>query len=478
MIEFYNFSGLSRILITFLLGISVLSQTVALLLNFYRSSLNISRIFENLLEVAILFEILVFSLLHGQVMNGYEKGFVVPTGYENLRILIFCMIVIILVVICVFTKTLLPFRIIPTTMISLPIVEKLLGAAFPWFFISVLIYFLIRSIKVCLSSIIAIRTNISALSVVHAIDMLDTGVLFSEKNGHILLSNRQMHKLMFVITGKVYRNAMQFYEILISDHYKSRYKKVELDGQMVYLLNDGTAWMFTKTDILFRKKTYIHVSVADVSELWGLTVKLQLQNQQLSHKSEELKETIANLHILSEQKEIERAKMRAHDILGQRLSVLLGIIQNEKNLDYDILRSLSKGLLEELKAKQSEKGPYDELKNIQQIFAAIGVDIKFEGQLPNNSQQAYLFVDIIRESSTNAVRHGFATQINIKVELAEGGYNLIITNNGHTTRDPIIPGGGIGVMRKKANAQRGELDIIHYPLFTLTVFLPGGDPYE
>jgi len=478
MIEFFAFSWGIRILITFILGICVLTQTLALVLNFYRRSLTVPGVFENTFEIFILGEIIVFSLLHGQVISGYENGFVVASGYETIRIFIFVLTLILAIVLAMLMEIWLPLSVIPAAMISLPIIEYVMGSAFPWLFITALIFFQIRSIKICVDSIISIRTNISALSVTNAVDTLHTGVLFSENDGHILLCNRQMQKLMLAIAGKVFRNSIQFYEELISDKYESRYKKEELDGQLVYLLPDGTAWMFTKTDILFRMKNYIHISVADVSELWSLTAQLQIQDQKLRHKSNELKETIANLHTLSKQSELENAKMRAHDILGQRLTVLLHTIQAEHHLDYDLITSLSKGLLEELKAKKSEMAPEDELKNIQQVFAAIGVEINFEGQFPINIQQACLLVDIIREGSINAVRHGFATQINIKATLVKNAYNLTITNNGHTTTTPIKPGSGIGVMKKKVDAQGGNLDIIHHPIFTLSVVLPGGELYE
>lgn len=477
MIELFSYSWVFHIFITFILGICVLSQTLALVLNFYRSGINAPRFFEGLLEISILFQILVFALLHGQVVNGYKNGFLVPTGYENIRILVFFVILILVIVVSVLTKNRWHLILIPATVIVLPIMEDFTGRFFPWLFISSLIFLLGRSIKICLSSIFAIKTNISAVSVTQAVDTLHTGVLFSENDGHTLLINHQMQNLMIAITGKVFRNSIQFYDMLISDKYKSRYEKAELDGQMVYLLPDGRAWMFTKTDISFRMKNYVHISVADVSEIWALTAKLQLQNIELRRKSDELKNTIANLHILSKEKEIENAKIRAHDILGQRLSLLLRTIQNDNNFDYDLLISLSRGLLDELKAEQGEIGPYDELKNIQQIFDSIGVDIRFEGELPDNEQQACLFVDIIREGSTNAVRHGLATQINIWSELIDNEYNLTITNNGYTTTEPITTGSGIGLMRKKVNDQGGNLDITLQPLFTVSVVIPGGIEY-
>ena len=475
MIEFFSVLRITSIFITFMLGICVLAQTLAIVLNFYRYDQIILRVFKNLFEIFILFEIIVFSLMHGEVVNGYTNGIVVPVGYENIRIAVFLVILILGLGVCFLNKTLLPLNAIIATTILLPVMENITGSAFPWFFIAVLIFFLIRSIKICVSSLIAIRENISTLSVIHAVDTLDTGVLFSENDGYILLSNHQMQNLMLAITGKVFRNSLDFYKTIISDKYKSRYEKAQLEGQVVYLLPDNTAWMFTKTDIHFKMKNYIHISAVDVSENWALTIKLQHQDQELRQKSDKLKNTISNLQFLSKEKEIENAKMRAHDILGQRLSVLLRMIRNEDNLDYDLLSSLSKGLLEDLKTEHNEASAFDELKNIQQIFSSIGVEINFKGKLPDDEEQARLCIDIIREASTNAVRHGFATQVNIESEKTKDSYKLVIVNNGHTTINSINPGSGIKGMRKKTHAQGGNLEIISYPQFTLSVVLPGGE---
>ena len=253
---------------------------------------------------------------------------------------------------------------------------------------------------------------------------------------------------------------------------------MELDDQIVYLLGDDTAWMFTKTEINLDRKNYVHISAVDVSEQWKLTLQLQVQEQELKEKGIELKKVISNLNFLSKYKEIENAKMRAHDILGQRLTVLLHTMQKSQNLDYELLTSLSKGLLAELKAEQNELDPYEEILSIQHIFAAIGVIIRFDGKLPNNQEQAHLFVDIIRESSTNAVRHGFATRINVKVEQGENTDELTIMNNGQTAATPITNGSGIGMMKKKVCSLGGSLEIVTYPSFTLLVVLPRGDEYD
>lgn len=475
MIKLYGFSETARMFITILLGMAVLFQTLAMIFNYYSKRSNRINSFKNLLELSILLEILVFSLLHGQVINGYRYSFLISGGYDKFRIIVFILILSLVAVISIWEGSFRLVIIIPAAMISLPVMEKILGSAYPVCFIVVLFFFLGRSIIICVRSIRIIRTKISALSITHAIDTLHTGVLLSESDGHILLCNEQMQDLMQTFTGRMYRNAIQFYDRLVSDHNEFKIELNKLDQQIVYQGSDGTKWMLTKTDIYSDGKKYLQLSLSDVTEFWRLTDKLQAKNQELRRKSDELKATMDNLHRLSHHKELEQAKMRAHDILGQRLSVLLRIIQNEKELDLELLTALSKDLLAELKAEQKERSPEEELINIQQVFHAIGVDINFVGQLPKNLKLARLLVEVIREASTNAVRHGFATEINIQVNRNENNYDLIIKNNGDVLNEPITPGSGLRLMKKKVAAQGGTLNILQKPVFTLLITIPGGE---
>ncbi|MCL1872344.1 MAG: hypothetical protein FWF90_18290, partial [Promicromonosporaceae bacterium] len=151
-----------------------------------------------------------------------------------------------------------------------------------------------------------------------------TGVLFCETDGYILLSNARMETLIKVIfTENVRRNANHFMERFISGRINPACQKTEFEGQIVCLLPDETAWMFTRTELRVKRRTYIQLSATDITERWRLTAELQAKNTELRQRNEELEETIANLHILSREREAQRAKMRAHDVLGQSLTVLL-----------------------------------------------------------------------------------------------------------------------------------------------------------
>ena len=103
------------------------------------------------------------------------------------------------------------------------------------------------------------------------------------------------------------------------------------------------------------------------------------------------------------------------------------------------------------------------------------MSIKQEGELPADEKISRIFADIIKESVTNAVRHGFATEISVKITGEEEGHQLMIINNGDLPSRPIIEGGGIGAMRNMVEPYSGELDVVFDQCFALTVKVPGGE---
>ena len=315
------------------------------------------------------------------------------------------------------------------------------------------------------------RTNISALSVKNAIDSLNTGVVFYEDDGFILLANTRMQQLMEDIAGKVPRNGRRFYELLTLGKIAPCCQIIWFEGQNVILLPDDSAWKFTKTELTIKRKKYTQLTATDVSERWKLTAELQLQNEALMRQQERLHEAIANLYILSREKETQRAKMRTHDILGEWLTLMQRALRREQTPDYALLSSLSQGLIDELKAVHSDPAPQDELDILKQTFESIGVEIVVDGNLPEENEKGQLFVDIAREAVTNAVRHGLATQAHIHMDNANGDFHLRITDNGHPP-ESLKEGGGIGGMRKKVEPFGGELHIAIQPRFVLTVDIP------
>jgi signal transduction histidine kinase len=475
--DLYILAETARLFLTFFIALAVLAQALAMVLSFHRYHSGWGRSFDDLLELFVLIQLLVCSLLYGQHLHNYYSSLIAPTGYDVLRIACFTALALMAVLVTVMLKTLWPLLVAAVSALTLPIMETTFGNTFFYIYLTAMLFYLVRSIGICILRYREIKTSLSALSIKNTIDSLNTGVLFSEPNGFILLINTQMQGLMKAISGRIHRNGNRFYELLVKGDMEPHCQRAEFQGKIVCLLPDKTAWMFTKTELQIERKRYIQLAATDITKRWVLTAQLQQRESELKTKGEELSRSIKNLHILSRERETQKAKMRVHDVLGQRLTLMLRTIHSEQALDYDLLRSLSHGLLDELKADKNIPSPQDEIYGLKQAFGSIGVRIELNGILPEDHTKGRMLTDIIRESVTNAVRHGFATKILVQIEFLADGYHLKISNNGYPPPEPIFEGGGIGGMRKMAESCGGVLDVTTHPCFVVSVHLPGGETH-
>ena len=477
MTEFYTWTLAGRSLVTLLIAICVAMQTLAAALNYYRRPHTRALFFEDLLELSLLFHIIVLSLLSGEGQLSHHIGLIVPSGYVVLRFISAGCVLLLASIVAVYGRKVWALPVMAASCLTLPIMETVFGNAYAWLYISALLFWMIRSIWFSIMRYKEIRTNISYLSIKDAVDSLHTGVLFSEPEGIIALVNVQMQRLMIAATGKIQRNARHFDELLNSGELSPGCRKTEYDGQIVCLLPDETAWVFTRTEIQIKNKWYIQHTATDITERWILTAQLKQQEEQLILRGEELIKMIANLQTLSQTRELQNAKLRAHDILGQRLTMLLHSLSSGQALDYDLLRTQLQRLQQDLISGQSATSPGEKLDNFRQAFDTIGVKILLYGELPEDDIIGHMFVDIISESVVNAVRHGFATKIFVDIKHVDDGWHMRITDNGEGNKHAlqIREGGGIGGMRGKVETNGGSLVVSNQPRFILNVFLPGDE---
>jgi len=476
MTEFFTWRLTAHSLITLLLICCVLAQTTATVLSHNRRLYSRVRVFENLLEIPILLNIIILSTLQGEAVSAHFNSMLYSTGYGDLSyiaVLIVILIALLASIVIAYTKKPQPLLIIAFACLTFPAVEATTGGVFAWMYIAALLFWLLRGVRVCILRYREIRTGISSVSIKNTIDFLHTGVLFSALDGHILLSNTRMSGLMIKLTGKIHRNANQFYEALVSGELRDGCHRTEYDGQVVHRLPDQTAWLYAKTELQIRNKTYIQLTATDVTERWALTEQLQQQETELKLRGDELKDIIANLHILIREEELQNTKLRAHDILGGWLTMLLHAIRNEQVLDLDMLRIQSRSLSHNLKTGQGTVSPQEKFDSLRRSFKTIGVEIQLDGDLPGDEIKGRLLMDVIGEGVINAVSHGFATNVSIRSENTVGGCHIEITDNGRPPARPIVEGGGLGGIRKKLEPYDGRLKVYANPRFVLTVDLPG-----
>jgi len=486
VLNLYQFPHDLRLAYSIFIVLCVVAQTILLVVIRRRHRKNHIRYAETVFEAAVLVQLIVFSLITSRIHTNSQEGFVidVPVFCTVLRYVIFALIAALAAYILIFTRERRhPLRLILPAAVSvllLPVSERF--DSFIPIFAASLIFWGARSIIMCAACVIELKTSISEMSIKEGIDTLHSGIMFCRPNGHIVLINRKMRQIMIKLTGEIHRSGNVFSQILREKTFMDGCEKSVMGTHTVFRLPDETVWMFSTHDIQIKNKAYIQLSAADVTSRWNMTERLQKQNEELRRRSEELKATISNVTALGRSREILRAKTHAHDVLGQRLTLVMQAVrggESDREPNYSILASMSQSLMDDLKSVRSASvfSPADEIKTLKKIFAAIGVTIAVSGDMPPDEEIARTVIEIISESVTNAVRHALATEIYVSTHAGANEYTMIITDNGNPpeSKYPTAEGGGISGMREKLGKLSGTLSVTRTPKFVLTIQIPGGE---
>lgn len=85
---------------------------------------------------------------------------------------------------------------------------------------------------------------------------------------------------------------------------------------------------------------------------------------------------------------------------------------------------------------------------------------------------AELYALILRECTSNAVRHAGATELYADSEHRPQAWHLCITNNGTPPKAEIKEGGGLSSLRRRIEKAGGTVTVHSLPVFVLEVTLP------
>ncbi|HZJ76503.1 MAG TPA: hypothetical protein VFC70_02230, partial [Oscillospiraceae bacterium] len=232
---------------------------------------------------------------------------------------------------------------------------------------------------------------------------------------------------------------------------------------------DSGSWQFLKKEIFYRGKNIYQITAIDVTEQEIINQKLENYGNQLREKQEQLNIALMNLEKLGKEEAISCFWDYIHGVLGQRISVLQRLFAQEPPLDIEEISLLIKELQKDFVIK--EENPDEIYRGLMSSFISLGVNLHREGKIPGDDKISNLFIEIIREGTTNALKHGQAN--NIYLVLSDGEkYTLTMTNDGVLPQEHIVWGGGLHSIYNKVKELGGNLIISTRPEFSLYAEIP------
>lgn len=262
------------------------------------------------------------------------------------------------------------------------------------------------------------------------LDTLPEGILFAHGDGRIVLANLSMLDFMEGIAGVQFRNAEAFWQCLEA-----------IAGERVSAKASRTLiFRFRHSAWLLRRKAMkggcIEITASNVTELDAVTRELEAKNAVLAEQADETKRLLQSAVEQERLKTLEKVRVRVHDIMGSRISMLQRLLTAPEPLE-DLVRA----------------------------YEAFGVKVQLTGQLPAQRTTALAFVEILCEAATNGICHGHADTV--EVTMSETG--LRIADNGCGAPPDFHPGSGLSAIIRRVKLLGAHMTISPQPSFTLTI---------
>ena len=291
------------------------------------------------------------------------------------------------------------------------------------------------------------KETITDFSIKKVIDECEFGILVLKGKGIKLINNKMYEILDKLNIKKDYVTNIIRQSIDQLD--KNYCVKVE-DKYYVFVINNNEIITF------------------DITEVYELHQKLNEQNKKLKENNKKILLSIDNIEELEKEKNLLKLKNKYHDILGQNLSILQQYL-NRENISQENFEEIKFMIQKMFIDIEDTDDTNTNLENLIKIHKKNGTDIIIDGKLPQNKEVAKVFFEIIREATTNAIRHAGSSKVfvNIKETLKET--YMIITNDGRKPSEFITENQGIKDMRRKVKKLGGMFYISTVPEFSINI---------
>lgn len=291
------------------------------------------------------------------------------------------------------------------------------------------------------------KEKINQFSIKKVIDSSDFGILVLKGNKSVLINNT-----MYAILNKLNIKTNYIANII-------KQSEEQMEGNYVVKVEEKYYLFIINQN---------EVIAFDITEEYSLKKELDEQNEKIKLNNKELVSSMENIEKLEKEKNLLKIKNKYHDLLGQNLSVLQQYLNKEEinQENFDEIKFMIKKMFIDIEDTEDSN---TNLQNLIKIHQNNGTNIIIKGKLPENEKQAKMFFEIIREATTNAIKHAESSKIFVEIKETLEKTNMVITNDGKKPNEFITENEGIKGMRRKVEEIKGYFYVSTVPEFSVNV---------
>ncbi|MDO5033632.1 MAG: hypothetical protein Q4D97_02215 [Eubacteriales bacterium] len=480
-------------------------------------------------EMGLLYHFIVLNLAMGLVQIAEPEN-LMPNLYVNLRK--FSILTPILgLPLLIHQHRMLDLLAMSAVVFSLPFLEEILGPAYVLLIMILTVILLLRALVEIREAYSHIQENLSRFSMKQAFDTFPEGLAIGRQHGNIYIINSRMRSIMAdrgLVPDRRSSGIMMAFRRMIKENALAKQEKLgqessnlaqifeetqhlqesqlaaasrwgvldqlrqrrhkdrsgpetsKLPSKFRSFENQGKVYRYTEEAFQIGREAYWQILLSDITREADLIMQIKEKNSQLEKSNQQLEDLLQNLEEIELDKEKRRLRNRIHDVMGQRLSILHSSLQQmdrKEDVPLGDLVSLLEDMVEDL--KEPESFDYGlRFQNIQNTAAIVGTQLFKQGEIPTNPEVASVFMQVLREAVTNAIRHGQADKVKASFYEDADHYYLDIANSGTVPLQQPREGEGISGMRHKLANLAGSLEIAARDEFTIKIQVPKLDQLE
>ena len=316
----------------------------------------------------------------------------------------------------------------------------------------------------------SLRT-LSPASVKQALDNLNSGVLFADETGRVVLVNYAMGRLTAALLGGYPQTLDGLTQALTDIPRRSEVEKID-EAPALYRFPDGRVWRFQTAALTEPSLAgFTQTTAQDMTELSRANAQLSEENAALRAAIQKTREMAEGLADLIPKQEALNLKIRIHNDIGASLIALSELLEHGDQEDAEAqIEKLGRALIPFGSAYPVTD---DSLEAVRRQAAEMNVSLVVEGTFPAGPEER-LIAAAARECVTNCIRHAGGKTVWVVITERSGLTTAIFTNDGRPPEGPIKEGGGLSSLRRSVENAGGEMSVFEAPRFTLVLNLPEG----
>lgn len=317
------------------------------------------------------------------------------------------------------------------------------------------------------------KTHLTSDVIRRTVNFLPDGIVISDEDGTVRLSNLKMEALCRALTGEVLSDADRFLT-------KLREQSIGADGQILVKTKSGEAWLFEEEPIAVDGQVCRQLIAHDITERYRIIEELKEKNarlQDIQLRMRAVSDLSGDMFVAEEQ---AKARAALHNQLGQVLLMGRHYISHPESTDpelvYTLTRQMNRFLLGEAEEPRAER--QDAISESVAMAKSIGVTVHLNGEAPQEAQIREILAQAIAECAANTVKHAEGDSLTTELSDRAGSFLAVITNSGKPPKGAVAESGGLLSLRRKIEAAGGAMRVESDPAFVLTLQIPKKEKSE